>query len=119
MDSVLAVRFQTIDPKGTGEVRGELIDLRRGTRYVMMAERADQSGFSPRRLSLSAPGPFHLTMLPEGRYSFSAFEDADSSGAYSYGRPFPYKSSERFTLSPDTVRVRARWGVEGVTIPFP
>jgi hypothetical protein len=118
-DSVLAVRFQTVDLKVTGEVKGKLIDPRAGKRYVMTAQRVDQSGIPPRFLSLPAPGPFHLTMLPEGRYAFSAFADADSSGTYSYGCPYPYKGSERFALSPDTVRVRARWGVEGVTIPFP
>jgi hypothetical protein len=118
-DSVLAIRFQTIDLKVTGEVRGTLIDPRGRMAYVMSVQRVDQSGPAPRTLRLPAPGAFQLTMLPEGRYAFSAFEDADGSGDYGYGCPYPYKGSERFALSPDTVRVRARWGVEGVTIPFP
>ena len=61
-------------------------------------------------------GKFLVDHLPEGKYTMSAFVDADSSGSYTFGKPFPYHVSERFTIYPDTLKVRARWGVEGVVL---
>jgi hypothetical protein len=62
---------------------------------------------------------FALQQIPEGRYILSAFVDSDSSGDYTFGRAHPFRPAERFTLLADTLRVRARWSVENVIVPFP
>ena len=67
---------------------------------------------------MEQPGAFVLDRLVEGKYVLSAFRDADSSGTYTYGLPYPFAPSERFVVYPDTVKVRARWDVEGVAIRF-
>jgi len=65
---------------------------------------------------LREAGKFLVGDLPEGRYAVEAFEDLGGDGRYRSGLPFPYAPSARFTVFPDTVRVRARWSVEGVSL---
>jgi hypothetical protein len=60
-----------------------------------------------------------MDRLPEGRYGIQAFEDLDGNGKYRSGLPYPFLPSARFAVYPDTVKVRARWSVEGVQIKFP
>jgi len=121
-DSTFVLRFQTLDPKTTGTLQGKVIDRLEqsavGDIYVT-AQGLDANPQTQRTVRLSVPGPFTFAQLPEGRYSFHAFRDADGSGAYSFGRPFPFIQSERFVTFPDTIRVRPRWTFEGVTLTFP
>ncbi len=61
-------------------------------------------------------GKFQIPRIGEGSYTLSAFRDDDNNGKYSYGKPFPFQPSELFAFYPDTVKVRARWPVEGIVI---
>lgn len=118
-DSVCITRFETIDLKTTGVVEGEVRDpdtLRGLGEIVLTLSRI--SGGTSRTLRLPAPGPFRVEQLPEGLYTLDAYRDADSSRTYTFGKPFPFLPSERFVVYPDTVKVRARWEVEGVSINF-
>jgi hypothetical protein len=118
-DSLFKVRFQTLDRKSTGEIHGSVTDLRPGKAgYLVTAESIDLSPRQMRSTRLERAGPFVLDQLIEGRYRVSAFEDTDGSQNYSYGSPYPFRPAERFTMAGDTVRVRARWGIEGVVLPF-
>jgi hypothetical protein len=118
-DSTLVVRYLTVDLRTTGTVEGSVTDARKERgRIVVTAVSADAGEARKKSAVLPEPGPFLLERLSEGMYGLNAFRDADSSGAYSYGLPFPFKPSERFTVYQDTVKVRARWGVQGVVIPL-
>ena len=115
-DSTYRIRFQTMDVRTTGEVSGSVVD-ETGTqakgRIFVTASSVDLNPPRTATLVLSGPGPFTFPMLPEGKYGLSGFRDDDSSGGYSYGLPFPFTRSERFAVFSDTLRVRARWSVEG------
>jgi hypothetical protein len=116
-DSVLTVRFQTLDERTTGTIEGTVSDSSHTFgRIVVTAASADASEVRQKSITLPGPGPFRIDRLPEGLYSLSAYQDADSSGTYGYGLPFPFKPSEHFAVYKDTVKVRARWGVQGVAI---
>ena len=120
-DSTFVLQFLTRDPKTTGVVGGKVADLREsGTQgdIYLTGQSTDAGSPTERTIRLPAAGAFTFDRLPEGKYVFRAFRDADGSGAYTYGRPFPYRPSERFASFPDTVRVRARWEVEGVVVTF-
>jgi hypothetical protein len=118
-DSSLVVRFQTLDLRTTGSVEGTVSEAVRGTGpIVVTAASADATKASQKSVTLPGPGPFMLDRLPEGMYGLSAFRDEDRSGTYSYGLPFPFKPSERFAVYRDTVKVRVRWGVQGIVIPL-
>ncbi len=96
-----------------------MTDARAGAgRIAVTVASVDATDVRRKSLSLPAPGGFILDQLPEGKYLLSAFRDADDSGTYSYGLPFPFKPAERFAVYQDSVKVRARWGVEGVVIPL-
>ncbi|MBP1646832.1 MAG: hypothetical protein H6Q30_277 [Bacteroidetes bacterium] len=116
-DSTAVVRFQTLDLRTTGTVEGSVTDARAGAgRIVVTVAGIDATDVRRKSISIPAPGGFLLDQLPEGKYVVSAFRDADDSGTYSYGLPFPFKPAERFAVYQDSVKVRARWGVQGVVI---
>jgi hypothetical protein len=120
-DSTWSVVFQSLDLRTTGTIEGVVVDEAkergRGLIYITVAS-VDANPERGKILQLSKTGSFSVDRLPEGKYTFSGFRDADSSGSYSFGQPFPFVPSERFTVSSDTVKVRARWGVEGVVLKF-
>lgn len=120
-DSVRMIRFQTLDLKTTGSIEGTVADADTTSpsgEIVLTATKVASTPPVRRTVRLPRPGKFSMSALPEGRYTLDAFRDRDSSRTYSYGRPFPFQPSERFTVYPDTVKVRARWAVEGVRILF-
>lgn len=118
-DSVLAVRFQSLDLRITGTIEGSIIDEEKEDSVGEIAVSVSSVRSQPpveRTLRLREPGKFKLEKLPEGFYTLRAYRDRDSSGSFSFGTPHPFQPSERFAIYPDTLKVRARWAVEGVII---
>ena len=120
-DSVASIRIRTLDLRSTGLVSGRIQDEARLGRPGPVAVTVASVGLSPAvvQTTWAADKTFALRQLPEGRYILSAFVDSDSSGDYTFGRAHPFRPAERFTLLPDTLRVRARWSVENVIVAFP
>jgi hypothetical protein len=120
-DSTASVRIRTLDLRSTGLVAGRIQDEARLGRPGPVAVTVTSVGLSPAvvRTAWAEGKTFALRQIPEGRYILSAFVDSDSSGDYTFGRAHPFRPAERFTLLPDTLRVRARWSVENVIVPFP
>lgn len=116
-DSTRILRFETMDLRATGVVEGTVFDERKDDGVIYLtALSIDRSSGMKKTVQLPGPGRFTVDRLPEGSYTLNAFCDADSSGSYSYGLPYPFKASERFAAGGDTLRVRARWNVEGVLV---
>lgn len=116
-DSTFVFHFQTLDLRNTGSISGIVQDAR-GGRIVLTASSVNITPRHSSTIRMDSPGPFALAELPEGKYTLSAFSDSAGSGEYAYGLPAPFRPSDRFTVFPDTIRVRARWGVEGVLVKF-
>jgi hypothetical protein len=117
-DSTFTLTAITLDPRQTGFADGRISDLRNdatGEVHVSARGLGAPAGRDA-TLVLGGPGPFRLERLPEGTYGITAFRDGDSSGTFSPGRPFPWAGAERFAVFPDTVKIRARWSVEGVDL---
>jgi hypothetical protein len=122
IDSTLIVRFETFDLRTSGSIAGTVTDVRGGSKHspiIVTAQRVAAEKPHITSVKLKEPGPYVLDGLQEGRYVLSAYRDADGSGTYSGGSPFPFVPAERFTVYADTIRVRARWGVEGVNLRLP
>ncbi len=66
----------------------------------------------------SADSKFKFPRVKPGSYIISAFEDTDSNNVYTFGKPDSIKFSEKFTVYPDTLNLRARWPVGDVNIEF-
>lgn len=120
-DTVAVIRIRTLDPRSTGLVSGRIQDDARLGRPGPVAVTLASIGLSPAvvHTTWAVDRTFAVRQLPEGRYVLTAFVDSDSSGGYTFGQAYPYRPAERFTILPDTLRVRARWSVENVIIAFP
>ncbi|HSQ77221.1 MAG TPA: hypothetical protein VLT13_16785, partial [Bacteroidota bacterium] len=94
------------DPGGKGDI-------------VVSARSIDLSPQRSDSVRVSVDTSFVIERLMEGKYAIQGYRDEDENRAYTPGLPHPYKPSERFAVYPDTVKVRARWNIEGVVLKFP
>jgi hypothetical protein len=118
-DSTTRLRIQTFDLKSAGTIEGWVRDSAGGTgAFTVLARSVGTPDVLERRVHLPQPGLYQITDLPEGLYTIWGYRDVDSSGSYSFGLPYPYRRSEPFTVLAETVKVRARWGVEGAGLNF-
>ncbi len=118
-DSVVVIHLQSQDHRTTGMIQGRIVDPAGAGAVVLIVNSVDLT--PPRSVVFRSPEPgaFSIERLPEGRYTIQSYRDQDRDGVFSPGQPFPFMPSERFAVFPDTVKVRARWAIEGVTIQYP
>jgi hypothetical protein len=116
-DSVRVFKFQSIDPELFGSLQGSLSDDRTDVpdQYVVVARyiTGNNKEMSTR---VKRDKPFTLRPLAEGQYTLRAFYDAKKNGNYFSGKAFPYEPASRFTSFSDTVKIRARWPIEGLKL---
>jgi hypothetical protein len=118
-DSTFALRFQTLDLRTMGSIAGSVEDAHGGKGEIFLtAASINTTPVYTSTIRMPGPGAFALDRLPEGKYTISAYRDSAGSPVYGFGLPFPFRPSDRFTVYQDTIRVRARWGVEGVLVKF-
>jgi hypothetical protein len=117
-DSIQTFHFQTFQPSTLSSVKGEVIDdLATGTgRVFIQLYPVSADNTRNYRQVMAKPGKFAFDNIPEGKYSFFVFRDSDGNGVYSSGRPYPFRPAERFSPYNDTLKLRARWPLEGVII---
>jgi uncharacterized protein (DUF2141 family) len=119
-DSTVVTPFQTVDERALSSIEGTVFDdstHARGKIFITAMNISNKTVKS-KTVVVDTPSVFMFSGLFEGEYTLSAFRDADSNGMYSYGTPFPFVSAERFTIYPDTLKLRARWPLEGVRLHF-
>ncbi|HTO94272.1 MAG TPA: Ig-like domain-containing protein [Bacteroidota bacterium] len=116
-DSVFTRRFQSLDLRTTGSISGRVEDaLGSKSPVVLTVTGIDANPPRSSAAKLKSPGEFTVGELPEGKYTISAFLDSGGKGLFESGRPAPFHPADRFAVYPDTIRVRARWGVENLTL---
>ncbi len=112
-------RFQTLDVEQLSSIEGRVIDRSvtdtTGT-IVLIAENLGASSQRTFTMQLSEPGEFAFRNLGEGQYLLRVYRDRNRNGVFDAGLPFPFRPSERFVVYPDTLKLRARWPLEGVTV---
>jgi hypothetical protein len=118
-DSVKVFRFQTIDEELYTSIEGTVSDFdstdRKGDLFVIARNilKRDSKEYQVR---LGQDGPFALRNIVEGKYVLLAFRDRNGNKKHDSGLVHPYQPSERFVQYPDTLKVRARWPLEGVEL---
>jgi hypothetical protein len=116
-DSLARRRFRTVDAAQLSSISGSVIDstMEKGEIVVVATE---VGGPVPLTYTVvaDATGTFSIPDLPEGRYFLQTFRDRGGKQMYSYGKPFPYQEAARFGVYPDTVKLRARWPLEGMIV---
>jgi hypothetical protein len=117
-DTATFVTFRTIDRSTLGELKGRIGDadsVAAGELQVFALPISTRNG-AKRVVTLPHPDEFSFTGLPEGKYTVEGFRDTDGDGRYSFGKLDPYTLSERFAVHPETLKIRARWPVEGANL---
>jgi hypothetical protein len=117
-DSTLVRHFQTVSEEALGSIEGTISDelsTGKGRLILVLHDVAVRQGKS-RAIPLDSAGAFTIDHVKEGKYGLWAYRDADGNGVYSYGKPFPFVPAERFTVYPETLKVRARWPLAGVQL---
>ncbi len=116
-DSLARRRFRTVDAAQLSSISGSVIDstMEKGEIVVVASE---VSGSVPLTYTAvaDATGTFSIRDLPEGKYFLQTFRDREGKQMYSYGKPFPFQEAARFGVYPDTVKLRARWPLEGMVV---
>lgn len=117
-DSAMTVSFQTFNQSALGSIAGTVfIDSAGapGRIYVRLLPLA-AGGARVRQVAAVSTGEYSFMNVLEGTYQLFAFRDLDGNGRYTYGNPMPYVPSEHFASPGDTLKVRARWPLEGVIV---
>ncbi len=121
-DSVRIVHFRTFDPDDRSSIDGKVLDRYRGDtppKYIVRATRMDRTQRGEEVVRADSAGNFSFRNMLEGEYVLQAFQDANGNGTYDAGRPQPYRTAERLSAPTDTLRLRARWPLDGVLVKFP
>lgn len=117
-DSVLTWKFTTVDERALSSISGTVTDeLKSGHgKIFVIATNITKKSAKPKTTEIDSAGVFTIDRLFEGKYKLTVFRDADGNGTYTFGKPCPFEAAERFVNYPDTLRLRARWPLEGITI---
>jgi hypothetical protein len=117
-DSTRTFWFTTADLEKFGSIDGMFNDADTSgfNRYIIFAENITVANSQPKTIPVQRKEKYSFTRLTEGQYVLKAFQDLNQNSILDTGIPFPYTHSERFTINRDTIKVRARWPVEGVNI---
>lgn len=118
-DSLRVFRFQTVDEELFSSIEGSVTDMSvtdaRGDIYLT-ARNVSRKEPKEYTVRIRQPGVFVLGDILEGKYVIRAYRDRSGNSNYDPGLVFPFQRSERFVAYPDTLKVRARWPLEGVVL---
>ena len=117
-DTTIVVHFRTLDADQLSSIEGVVSDAASedtvGSIVVRARNVASGKTESAVSVRLERPGPFLIDRLVEGRYTLDVYRDRNRNGRYDPGTVFPFAPSERFSVYADTLKLRARWPLEGV-----
>lgn len=117
-DSVIKQSFQTVEDRSLSGLKGNVFDdnTAGAGRIHLKVSNVSKKDIEPKIFILETSGSFSFENLFEGKYTINVFRDSDENGKFTYGKVFPYYPAERYTIYPDTIKLRARWPTEGITI---
>jgi hypothetical protein len=117
-DTLLTLRFQTLNPDTLSEISGSLRDgaASRSGKFFLNARIPKGPVFE---ITQDLEGTYRFGKILPGDYLVDFYRDEDGNGRYSFGQAWPYKPAERFAVFADTIKVRARWPNEGNDLLLP
>ena len=107
--------FRTEGRKDFGSASGVVIDSISNNQTLLLRA-VGANGRIVQTVRVKSDGTFMLDSLPPGEYTVDFIVDTDGNGLLTRGSLKPFKPSERWIPTTTTLRIRARWAVEGVTI---
>ncbi len=129
LDTLIRLNFQIASKDLFGELEGELlIDsvFQSSKQFALRLELIGEKKFYPQVVLTPTPqrvAKFKFSNLPEGKYFLFSFIPSDSVEvspfrAWDGGSLKPFRPSEPFFISLDSLRVRKRWTTDGVQLRF-
>lgn len=117
-DSTKRLHFRIVSEKVLGSMKGKAIDERSGAkgRIVVTSSEISNKSIASQNVVADSTGAFEFRNLLEGKYILSAYRDEDNNGVETRGKIYPMRRAERFSLPSDTLKVRARWPLEGIVV---
>ncbi|CUS98272.1 Ig-like domain-containing protein [Candidatus Chrysopegis kryptomonas] len=112
----LKITFRTLDPANFGAIEGNVVCDDTVSSVVVSAFEVGKKKIFQTKTKCNSR--FIFEKIPQGRYLIEAFIDSNGNGKYDYGKVYPFIPSERFSVFPDTVKVRARWTTENINVKF-
>lgn len=116
-DTTITFKFKTISGLDFTGITGLITDVDLNENPIIVLTGIDNSKTIYSK-NLNGNNKFNFDRVQPGKYVFWCYLDNDSSGTYSFGYPFPFKSSEEFSFYPDTLNLRARWVQTDVNFNF-
>ena len=120
-DSTKEIHFQTLDEYDLSSIEGRVINIADEDttgpvccNCILHRERAAKISTA----IADAQGNFSINGLDEGRYVLQVYWDKNRNHKFDPGLPFPFIPAEPISAFSDTLRVRARWPLEGVKLKF-
>jgi hypothetical protein len=125
LDTLIRIHFQVAGKELFGEIEGELLidSLFQASRQISLRlELIGEKKFYPKVIPTPIPQrsvKFKFSELPEGKYFLSSFIPSDTAEVSPFrewdgGSVKPFRLSEPFFISLDSLRVRKRWTTDGV-----
>ncbi len=117
LDSVYQYKFKTISGLDFTGVSGKFTTNEKLQNPVLILESTDNDALVYKQNPMQN-GSFKFERIQPGNYSLWAFDDKDSTKKFNYGWVKPFKTSDRFSFYPDTLKLRSRWIVTDVKMEF-
>ena len=115
IDSIHTINFSTISGKEFSGASGIVtLDSEQSNYKVVLIE---VEGKNRKYYTGTDNGnKFKFDKILPGNYLIWSYDDADSSGDYSFGSVYKFEYSEKLIFYPDTLTLRARWPVGDILI---
>jgi len=120
-DSTKEIHFQTLDEYDLSSIEGMVVngnDEDTSGQFVVTAFQLGGGAEKSSTVVADARGNFLIEGLEEGRYVLQVYVDKNRNHKFDPGRPYPFRPAEPISAFSDTLRVRARWPLEGVKLKF-
>jgi len=117
LDSTQEFKFYTLNDLELAGVSGEVVNSEKDVKTILILKSYELKNLEY-KTETEKSNEFNFDGIKPGKYRLMAFMDADSSSTYSFGKPFPFKPSEKFIFYPDTLNLRPRWPIGDLKINF-
>ncbi|ROL59793.1 hypothetical protein D9V86_10195 [Bacteroidetes/Chlorobi group bacterium ChocPot_Mid] len=114
-DTTLRLKFRIVDNRNYGGINGKIKNLTQADTNLKIIIYNNNYRVTT---SPGDGGKWVINSIPEGKYQFELFYDADGNGKYSFGEAYPFKHSEPFLNIKEEKEVPARWTIE-LELPAP
>ncbi|HEX7342865.1 MAG TPA: Ig-like domain-containing protein, partial [bacterium] len=104
LDSLVTIRFQTLDPQETGSLSGTVSQAPADLKLVI--ESMGREPFSS-QTSIQKDGSFIFDNVPAGDFRIWLYQDLNANGRPDAGRLEPFTFAEPFSTGLDSLRIRA------------